>query len=70
MHGKDGTPGGTLSHEFLLQMATPSVAYLEDSSSMFRENITLSTISNMRKLQKLIMQNEIPAISIINYVKI
>jgi hypothetical protein len=55
MHGKDATPGGILSHEFLLQMATSSMAYLEGSNSMFRENITLSTISNMRKLQKCIM---------------
>jgi hypothetical protein len=52
MHRKDVTPGGILSHEFLLQMATPSMAYLEGSNNMFRDNTTLSTISNMRKLQK------------------
>jgi len=51
-HGKVDTPGGILSHEFLLQMATPSKAYLANSSIMFRENITLSTISKRRELQK------------------
>jgi len=51
-HGKVDTPGGILSHEFLLQMATPSKAYLADSSIMFGENITLSTVSKRRELQK------------------
>ena len=27
MHGKDDPPGGVLIHEFLLQIATSSIAY-------------------------------------------